>query len=164
MYNKINKITRSQKMEYIRASVDMAKTIFNILQTTIKTTYPKYYPQEVVNFFCNHHSIDHIIEGISSGNMGVLLKDGVIVGTGCIYENHITGVYVLPSYHKQGCGSYIMDRLEEEISKKFDKAVLDASLAAVLLYEHRGYKTVGHGVYKLENDVQLVYEIMEKNL
>ena len=31
-------------------------------------------------------------------------------------------------------------------------------------YEHRGYKTVGHGIYELENDVKLVYEIMEKKL
>ena len=44
------------------------------------------------------------------------------------------------------------------------KWVLDASLPAVFLYEHRGYKTVGHGIYELENDVKLVYEVMEKNL
>lgn len=42
--------------------------------------------------------------------------------------------------------------------------VLDASLPAVFLYEHRGYKTVGHGIYELENDVKLVYEVMKKNL
>ena len=27
-----------------------------------------------------------------------------------------------------------------------------------------GYKTVGHGIYELQNDVKLVYEIMEKKL
>ena len=71
---------------------------------------------------------------------------------------------MLPIYQKQGFGSYIMDCLEMEISKKFDVAVLDASLPAVFLYEHRGYKTVGHGIYELENDVKLVYEVMEKKL
>ena len=80
------------------------------------------------------------------------------------YNNHITGLYVLPTYQKQGFGSYIMDCLEMEISKKFDVAVLDASLPAVFLYEHRGYKTVGHGIYELENDVKVVYDVMEKNL
>lgn len=65
-------------------------------------------------------------------------------------------------YQKQGFGSYIMDCLETEISKQYDVAVLDASLAAVFLYEHRGYKTVGHGICELENDVKLVYEVMEK--
>ena len=73
-------------------------------------------------------------------------------------------VYVLPSHQKQGCGTQIMNCLENEIRKKHDTALLDASLPAVCLYEHRGYKTVGHGIYELENDVKLVYEIMEKKL
>lgn len=63
-----------------------------------------------------------------------------------------------------GCGSHIMNCLEKKIAEKYDTAILDASLPAVCLYEHRGYKTVGHGIYKLENDVKLVYEIMEKKL
>ncbi len=152
-------------MEYIKtAAADMAEEIYNVLHTTIKTIYPKYYPKEVTDFFCRHHSREHILDGIASGNMGVLLDDGIIVGTGCFDGNHITGVYVLPSYQGQGRGSYIMDCLEAEIIKKHAVSVLDASLPAVFLYEHRGYKTAGHGVYELENDVRLVYEIMEKKL
>lgn len=71
---------------------------------------------------------------------------------------------MLPSHQKQGCGTQIMNCLENEIRKKHDTAILDASLPAVCLYEHRGYKTVEHGIYELENDVKLVYEIMEKKL
>ena len=151
-------------MEYRTATSDMANDIYHVLHTTIKTIYPKYYPKEVVDFFCRHHSKEHILDGIASGNMGVLVYDDVIVGTGCFDENHITGVYVLPSYQNQGCGSYIIKCLETEIAKTHDTAVLDASLPAVFLYEHRGYKTVGHGICELENDVKLVYEIMEKEL
>ena len=151
-------------MKYVKAASDMVNGIYHVLHTAIKTVYPKYYPKEVVDFFCRHHSKEHILEGIASGNMGVLLVDDVIAGTGCIDGNHITGVYVLPGYQKQGCGSKIMDCLEAEISKKHDTVILDASLSAVFLYEHRGYKTVGHGIYELENDVKLVYEIMEKRL
>ncbi len=151
-------------MEYIAATSDMADAIYYVLQTTIKTIYPRYYPKEVVDFFCRHHNKEHILNGITSGNMGVLADGDVIVGTGCYDSNHITGVYVLPDYQKQGCGSLIMNCLEAEIAKKYDTALLDASLSAVCLYEHRGYKTVGHGIYELENDVKLVYEIMEKKL
>lgn len=151
-------------MKYITAASDMVNEIYNVLHTSIKTIYPKYYPKEVVDFFCRHHSKEHILEGIASGNMGVLAYGNAIVGTGCFDSNHITGVYVLPSYQKQGCGSYIMSCLEHEIAKKHDIAILDASLPAACLYEHRGYKTVGHGIYELENDVKLVYEIMEKKL
>ena len=151
-------------MKYIRATSDMANDIQNVLHTAITTIYPKYYPKEVVDFFCRHHSKEHILKGIVSGNMGVLVDNDVIVGTGCFDGNHITGVYVLPAYQNQGCGSYIMNCLEKEISKIYDTVILDASLSAACLYEHRGYKTVGHGRYELENDVKLFYEIMEKKL
>ncbi len=151
-------------MKYITATSDMAGAIHNVLQTTIQTIYPKYYPGEVVDFFCRLHSKEHIADGISSGNMGVLVDEHIIMGTGCFDNNHITGVYVLPPYQKRGCGSHIMNFLENEISKEYDTAVLDASLPAACLYEHRGYKTVAHGIYELENEVKLVYEIMAKDL
>lgn len=151
-------------MNYIAASAEMTDTIYNILHTTIKRVYPQYYPQEVVDFFCNHHSREHILDGIASGNMGVLKAADAIVGTGCFYENHITGLYVLPACQNQGYGSYIMECLEAEIMKKYDTAVLEASLPAVRIYEHRGYKTTGHGIIELANNVKLVYEIMEKSL
>lgn len=151
-------------MEYITAASDMVNEIYNVLHTAIRKIYPKYYPNEVADFFCRHHSKEHVLDGILSGNMGVLIYDNVIVRTGCFDGNHITGVYVLPAYQKRGCGSYIMNCLENEISQKYDTAVLDASLPAACMYEHRGYKTIGHGSYELENDVKLVYEIMEKKL
>lgn len=149
-------------MKYVTAAPDMADVIYDVLHTTIKTVYPKYYPKEVVDFFCRHYSKERILDGIASGNMSVLMDADVAVGTGCFERSHITGVYVLPTYQRQGYGSYIIDRLEKEIAKKYDTAVLDASLPAVCLYERRGYKTAGHGIYELENGVKLVYEIMEK--
>ena len=149
-------------MNYAAAASDMADEIYNVLHTVIKTIYPKYYPKEVVDFFCRHHSKEHILEGVASGNLGVRLDGNGIVGTGCFERNHITGVYVLPSYQKQGCGSQIMNYLETEIAKKYEAAVLEASLPAVCFYENRGYQTVGHGMIELEHDVKLVYERMEK--
>ena len=151
-------------MEYLIATPHMADAIYDVLHTTIKTIYPYYYPAEVVDFFCRHHNKEHILAGIASGHMGVLMEDDVIVGTGCYDGNHITGVYVLPRCQHRGYGSYIMNCLEAEIVKEYDKVILDASLSAVFLYEHRGYKTVGHGICELENDVKLVYEVMEKRL
>lgn len=152
-------------MEYVVATESQAEAVYGVLQTTIRAVYPKYYPVEVVDFFCALHSLDHVREGIASGNMGVLVDDGdTVVGTGCFDGNHITGVYVLPEFQGRGCGSAIIDHLEEAIGRDHDAAVLDASLPAVCLYEHRGYRTIGHGVIDLENGVKLVYEKMEKLL
>lgn len=40
-------------MKYARATSDMANDIQNVLHTSIKTIYPKYYPKEVVDFFAD---------------------------------------------------------------------------------------------------------------
>ena len=81
--------------EYVTADFDMADGIYKVLHTTIETIYPKYYPKEVVEFFCGHHSREHVLEGIASGNMRALIEDNTIMGIGCFDGNHITGVYVL---------------------------------------------------------------------
>lgn len=96
--------------------------------------------------------------------MGVLVAGDRIVGTGCYDANHITSVYVSPDCQGKGYGTYILDCLEDRISKYYDNAVLDASLPAVILYERRGYETIGHGVIDVGNDAKLVYEIMRKPL
>lgn len=118
----------------------------------------------MTEFFCDLHSLDHVREGIASGNMGVLVDDGEVIGTGCFDGNHITGVYVLPPFQGKGCGSMIIDHLENLIGKDHETVVLDASLPAATLYEHRGYRATGHGIIDLENDVKLAFEKMEKSL
>lgn len=151
-------------MEYIKATEQETKQIFKLVQDTITNVYPKYYPKEVVDFFCSHHSMENISRDIKNGCVGILLCDGQIVGTGSYAENHITRVYVSPEFQGKGCGSYIMDRLEEEIGSKYNSVHLDASLPACRLYEHRGYRTVSHEKLPVDNDVVLIYEIMEKQI
>ena len=48
-------------MIYRTATPAMAAEIQNVLHTTIKTVYSKYYPKEVVDFFCNYHNREHIL-------------------------------------------------------------------------------------------------------
>ncbi|WP_165043361.1 GNAT family N-acetyltransferase [Adlercreutzia sp. ZJ138] len=152
-------------MRYIVAKSDHTEAIHYVLQTTIRSVYPKYYPAEVVEFFCSLHCIEHVREGVASGHMGVLLGgNGEVVGTGCYDGNHITGVYVLPAWQGRGCGTQIIEQLEKLIEANHDTVCLEASLPAVCLYEHRGYRTVGHGVIDLEGGVKLVYEKMERQL
>lgn len=151
-------------MEYIRAEEKDTEQILSIVQDTIQRIYPNYYPQEIVEFFCQLHCRERILEDIKSGLVGVLRNDGIMVGTGCRKDNHITRVYVTPEYQGKGYGSYIMQCLENEIRQQYDTAYLDASLPASHLYETRGYQTVGHKRYAVENGKILVYEVMEKTL
>lgn len=151
-------------MKYIKAIKRDIDAVWELVHETIKTVYPKYYPAEVVDFFCEHHCKENIARDVNDGKVGLLVVDKTIVGTGCYRDNHITRVYVNPQYQGKGYGSFIMQCLEAEIAENYDSVELDASLPASALYEKRGYKTIKHEKWKVENGVVLVYEIMEKAL
>ena len=143
-------------MEYIKAELENLDDVFCIVQNTIRTIYPKYYPKEVVDFFCELHNRENIAKDIENGIVGILLVDKQIIGTGSHDGNHITRVYVLPEFQGKGYGSFI--------SLNYDTVALDASLPASHLYECRGYYTVRHEKCLVENDAVLIYEVMEKEL
>lgn len=151
-------------VKYIQATGKDTEKIVKLVLDTIVTIYPKYYPKEIVDFFCEHHCRGNIEKDIELGTVGILINDGVAVGTGCYSHNHITRVYVAPAFQKQGYGSYIMQCLEDEIGLKYDKVNLDASLPASCLYESMGYRTIKHEKWPVKNNVIVVYEIMEKVL
>lgn len=151
-------------MQYTKAIENDLEQITALVQETIRTIYPKYYPKEVVDFFCQLHCLENIKKDVEEGRVGILKIDNEIVGTGCLKENHITRVYVKPEHQKQGYGSYIMQCLEQEIGLQYDTVNLDASLPACCLYEKHGYKTLRHECYNMEHGVVLVYEVMEKSV
>lgn len=150
------------RMEYRKATDKDIECVLHIVQSTVTTIYPKYYPKEVVDFFCALHSRENIARDIENGKAGILLAGAQTVGTGSHDGNHITRVYVLPEFQGKGYGSYIMQCLENEIGKEYDTVQLDASLPACHLYEQRGYRTVRHEKWNVENDAVLVYEVMER--
>lgn len=151
-------------MEYITATKQYEEQIYKLVQDTIIGVYPKYYPKEVVDFFCHLHNKEKISQDIGKGYVGILINDNQLLGTGSYENNHITRVYVTPKFHGKGYGSFIMQSLEHEIALKYRTIYLDASLSAVNLYEKLGYKTVKHEKYVLENDSVLVYEVMKKEI
>ncbi|MEE0348477.1 MAG: GNAT family N-acetyltransferase [Lachnospiraceae bacterium] len=154
----------TMNMIYELATTQDLQAVYDVVQYTIRTIYPKYYPVEVVNFFCQLHSKEAILKDIKNSNVSVLRIDGKIVATGCFVDNHITRVYVLPKQQKQGYGTFIVRNIEDQICKRYDRVYLDASLPAVALYEKLGFSTIKHEKYPLENGVILVYEVMEKGV
>ena len=94
--------TEVTAMKYITATQQDLEQITALVQETITTIYPKYYPKEVVDFFRELHCLKNIRTDVEDGRVGVLKIDNEIVGTGCFKENHITRVYVKPSAQKQG--------------------------------------------------------------
>lgn len=82
-----------------------------------KKVYPKYYPAEVVVFFCELHSKETIKRDIENGYVSVLKIDGNMIGTGCFEDNHITRVYVLPEHQKMGYGTFIIKNIADKESR-----------------------------------------------
>ena len=151
-------------LEYRKAKTENAGEIYGLVQATIKAVYPRYYPKEVVDFFCRHHNLEHILADIGRGDVGLLKEGDQLIGTGSRDGNHITRVYVNPDFQGRGYGSHIIEILEREIGQDYDTVNLDASLPASCLYERRGYRTVKHETREVENQAVLVYEIMQKQL
>ena len=149
-------------MEFELAKKQDAEQIYELVQETIKAVYPKYYLKEIVDMFGEYHSPENILRDIEDGNTYILLENKEIIGTGTKRENHITRVYVLPKFQKQGYGTYIMMQLEDRIKEKYDYVDIDASLPACNLYANLGYQTVDHGIWECRNGVIQVYEIMKK--
>lgn len=151
-------------MEYLKARREDLEQVYQLVQDTIQTIYPQYYPHEIVGFFRNLHSKENIAADIDSGHVRVLVSDNCLIGTGTFSGNHISRLFVLPDFQKNGYGSQIMQCLEKEISIKHNLAILDASLCATCFYEHKGYKTISHNEISTDNGFPLVYGIMEKPL
>ena len=151
-------------MEFLLAKKQDTEQVYELVQETIRTVYPKYYLEEIVDMFCGFHSRENILKDIEVGNTYILSENEVIIGTGTMKENHITRVYVLPEFQRKGYGSFIMSRLEDKIKEWYDYADIDASLPACNLYAHLGYQTIDHGIWECKNGVIQVYEIMKKQL
>lgn len=151
-------------MEFILAKKQDAERVHELVQETIKAVYPKYYLQEIVDMFCEFHNCENITQDIADENVYLLLAEGELIGTGTKKGNHITRVYVLPKFQNKGYGTFIMNRLEELISEKYNCVDIDASLPACRLYAHLGYRTIDHGIWECKNNVIQVYEIMKKEL
>ena len=152
-------------MKIIKAAEKMTNQIVGVIHSAIKEIYPEYYPVEIVKFFLSLHCFDNVLTDVKKNKTIVAVNNENIIATGTADGNHITRVYVLPKFQKQGVGSKIMDVLENTVKADgFDNAILDASSPAFEMYLKRGYKCKKTEQYKVTEEVTLQYEVMEKLL
>ena len=130
--------SKAPTISYKKAVPTDAGAIAGLVCQTIKEIYPKYYPREIVDFFCMLHSKERIAKDIKDGTVWILKSDDQFIGTGCVEDNHITRVYVLPQFQGHGHGRYIVQKL--------------------------GYQSVKHEQLSVANGVILVYDVMVKKL
>lgn len=140
------------------------ESVKRITQTTIKAVYPKYYPSGAVQFFCDHHSDEKILEDIKANRVYLIENEENEVGTVTICGNEINRLFVLTKYQHMGYGRALMDFAEKMISKETDTVVLDASLPAKKIYLLRGYKATDYNMIKTDNGDYLCFDVMERHV
>ncbi len=152
-------------MKIIKATFKEIDNIKDIMNTTIQTIYPHFYPQEVVTYFLEYHTNKKLIKELADGNIYLFVENEEFVGTGSVENNHISKVFVLPQHQGKGFGSLIMQFLETLVAKEeYQHAVLDASLPAYSFYAKRGYKPTDYHQIPTANQGILCYHVMKKIL
>lgn len=152
-------------MSIIKVNISDIETVKFITTETINSIYPRYYPEGAVNFFLSHHNDKNIENDIKSEFVYLCFDDeNNGVGTVTIKENEIGRLFVLPEYQGKGYGRELISFAENEISKKYNKIILHASLPAKAIYLKRGYKEVEFHSLKTENGDYLCYDMMIKQI
>ena len=155
-------VSSERKVRIQKAEIRMMKTVRQIVQETINTVYPKYYPEGAVSFFLAHHSDGRIRDDIESGNVYLLYEDEVPAATVTLSGCHIQRLIVLPEYQHRGYGRKLMDFAETMISDVYGYAEADSSLAAKQMYITRGYKETEYHTVRTDNGDFLCYDVMRK--
>lgn len=151
------------------ATTKDARSVYRLVQHTIRSCYYEYYTPSIVEGFCRYHSLEAIATDIANDKVYVIEADDVIVATATLDGSYIGRVYVLPEEQGKGFGTLLMDAMEKLASEVGDVATLDSSTPGRELYLHRGYVVTGTETWEIDQTDELpadrlVYEIMEKRL
>jgi len=149
-------------------------TVRSIVDATIKTVYPRYYPEDVVAFFLQYHSDESLRDDIASGNVylvtanqaedKILETRDIAVGTGSIRGDEIYRMFVLPQYQGRGFGSALLRTLEGRVAETYGQSRLDSSLPAYSMYLKAGYVPVSWQKIETGSGRVLCFNAMEKTL
>lgn len=131
----------------------------------IRASYSPHYPHRAVEFFIQHHAIEKIAADGERAFVLVAFSGDKIVGTGTLFQDSITRVFVEPGLQRHGIGKLIMDALEQEAASHGSlRVVLDASLPSLHFYQELGYSLVSDGAFAVGGGQELRYYVLEKYL
>lgn len=91
--------------------------LYKLSKSTIELSYQGIYPDLAVEFFKQYHSRKRILERHENGTIVVAVKNQVIVATGSLVTDEISGVFVHPQKQRLGLGKTVMAELEKIAEK-----------------------------------------------
>ena len=116
------------------------EAIYQLIQATIDSCYPPFYPPRAVSFFKHHHSREAIAQRLQNDLVFVAKEGERLVGTGSLVGSEISGLFVLPDLQGSGIGGALMKELERQaVLRNITTVELDVSIPSRVFYEHLGY-------------------------
>ncbi len=114
--------------------------ISKLIIRNLKEINSKDYDAETIKSLIEDYNFEGIKKRIKEGEIIVIEKNNLIVGTGRFFNGKIFDVFVLPEFHGKGIGKKIMKELESIAKKeRYKKVSLPASLTAINFYKKLGY-------------------------
>lgn len=125
-----------------------AEEIVNLIIRNFKEVNVKDYGEEAMDVLSATHDVNWFIGVAKHSNVYVFWNEDKVVGVGSISsywgsptESILLTIFVLPEFHGQGIGSYIIDTLEsDELFLRAERIEIPASITAVEFYRKKGYE------------------------
>lgn len=134
--------------------------VYALVQETIRTVYPRYYPVGAVEFFAALHSRERIDAAIQAGQVYSLCVGERLCGTVSVHGNEISRLFVLPQEQKKGYGTALLHFAEDRIREHSSEVWIDTSLPAKAMYLKCGYVSAAYHTLRTENGDYLCYDRM----
>jgi len=101
---------------------------------------------------------------IPKGTTLLMVKKGIVIGTGSIVGNEIKRMFVVREEQGKGYGGMQLAEFERRASEAYSDVVLDASLGSYEMYRHLGYSLLEYIPMQLPAGEYLCYFRMSKNI
>ena len=136
-----------------------AEEIVNLIVRNFREVNVKDYGEKAIEELVVTHDANWFKGVAEYANVYVFWNEGKIVGVGSISsfwgsltESILLTIFVLPEFHGQGIGSYIIDTLEsDELFLRAERIEIPASITAVGFYQKMGYD-YKNGIKELDDE------------
>lgn len=136
-----------------------AEEIVDLIIRNFREVNVKDYGKEAIEQLVITHDVNWFKGVAEYANVYVFWNEGKIAGVGSISsfwgsltESILLTVFVLPEFHGQGIGSYIIDTLEaDELFLRAERIEIPASITAVEFYRKKGYD-YKNGIKELDDE------------
>lgn len=138
---------------------EYVEEIVNLIIRNFKEVNVKDYGEKAMEELSATHDVSWFKTVAEYANVYVFWNEDKIVGVGSISsfwgsltESILLTIFVLPEFHRQGIGSYIIDTLESDaLFLRAERIEIPASITAVEFYRKKGYD-YKNGIKELDDE------------